>query len=241
MSDAPPKDTLRRRCWAALREAGAARFPGVEGRIPNFVGAEDAAARLADHPIWRSARHLKCNPDSPHRPVRHRALRDGKVVFMAVPRLRDPRPFLRLDPARLDPSTLWRASSASGAAELGEPVGLDALPIIDLVITGCVGATAEGARLGKGGGYSDLEFALLREHGLVDGETPVWTTLHPSQLLRDGEVPMEAHDVSLDRIVLPDRAIDCPRPFARPTGIDPEILSAEKRAAIPALARRDPP
>ncbi len=48
-----------------------------------------------------SCRRLKCNPDAPQRALRLRALREGKTVFMAVPRLTDERCFLRLDPARL--------------------------------------------------------------------------------------------------------------------------------------------
>ena len=29
------------------------RFPGAEGRIPNFAGAKLAAQRLAGHRLWR--------------------------------------------------------------------------------------------------------------------------------------------------------------------------------------------
>ena len=34
------KRSLRRERWIGLSAAGAARFPGTFGRIPNFVGAE---------------------------------------------------------------------------------------------------------------------------------------------------------------------------------------------------------
>jgi 5-formyltetrahydrofolate cyclo-ligase len=39
-------------------------------------------------PEWPAARVVKANPDAPQLPVRRRALADGKVVYMAVPRLR---------------------------------------------------------------------------------------------------------------------------------------------------------
>ena len=42
----PAKAALRDELWAGMRSARAARFPGAEGRIPNFVGAEAAAERL---------------------------------------------------------------------------------------------------------------------------------------------------------------------------------------------------
>src|SRR5262245_2094152 len=95
-----------------------ARFPfPIADRIPNFVGAEAAAARAATLPEWQRAGRLKCNPDAPQRPVRLRALREGKTVFMAVPRLRAARCFIRLDPGRLR-GRLVEASTIGGATEL---------------------------------------------------------------------------------------------------------------------------
>ncbi len=230
------KSGLRKACWQAIRDAGAARFPGVEGRIPNFVGAEAAAERLAATEAWQRATVLKCNPDSPQRAVRRRALEEGKLVFMAVPRLRSADPFLALDPAQLDPGTLWNASSIKGADAMGIPTSLEEMPPIDLIVTGCVGVTRQGARLGKGGGYSDLEYALLREQGKIGPHTPVATTVHPSQVLRAHAIPMRPHDVSLDLVVTPERAIHCKRAYDRPAGILWDVLEPEKRAAIPVLA-----
>jgi 5-formyltetrahydrofolate cyclo-ligase len=42
-----------------------------------------------------------------------------------------------------------------------------------------VAVNRQGARVGKGGGFSDLEFALLVEAGLVGTDTVVATTVHP--------------------------------------------------------------
>ena len=230
------KSELRKACWQAIRDAGAARFPGVEGRIPNFVGAEAAAERLAATDAWQRAKVLKCNPDSPQRAVRRRALDEGKLVFMAVPRLRSADPFLALDPTQIDAGALWTASSIKGADAMGIPTSLDDMPRIDLIVTGCVGVTRQGARLGKGGGYSDLEYALLREHGKVDADTPVATTVHASQVLRAHAIPMRPHDVSLDFVVTPERTIRCKRAYDRPTGVLWDVLEPEKQAAIPVLA-----
>ena len=72
--------------WARLEAERASLFPGARGRIPNFRGAAAAADLLAGAAEWKAARVLKCNPDSPQRPVRLRALEEGKVVYMAVPR-----------------------------------------------------------------------------------------------------------------------------------------------------------
>jgi len=236
----PSKSELRKACWQAIRDAGAARFPGVEGRIPNFVGAEAAAERLAASEVWQNATVLKCNPDSPQRPVRHRALKEGKVVFMAVPRLQSEAPFIALDPSQLDPGALWEASSIKGADVLGIPTHLEDMPPIDLIVTGCVGVTRQGARLGKGGGYSDLEYALLHEHGKVHAETVVTTTVHGCQVLPARVVPMLPHDVSLDMLFTPERTIRCKRDYVRPQGILWDALDPEKQAAIPVLASGPP-
>lgn len=231
------KSELRTACWQAIREAGAARFPGVEGRIPNFVGAESAADLLTTTEAWSQASVIKCNPDSPQRPVRHRALKEGKLVFMAVPRLRNECPFIALDPSQIDASALWAASSAKGADAIGVPTRLDEMPPIELIVTGCVGVTRQGARLGKGGGYSDLEYALLREHGKVHARTPVATTVHGCQVLPARTIPMLSHDVSLDLVVTPARAIRCKRNYERPSGVLWDRLDPEKRDAIPVLKR----
>src|SRR5919109_3664689 len=95
------KAELRQEIWAALKAARATRFPSPDGRIPNFVGAEAAAQRLAETTEWQHARTVKSNPDAPQLPVRVRALGDGKLLYMAVPRLAEGDPFFVLDPAHL--------------------------------------------------------------------------------------------------------------------------------------------
>jgi 5-formyltetrahydrofolate cyclo-ligase len=78
------KQAVREQAWEALKESGDERFPGAWGRIPNFAGAEQAAARLASLPEWKEAAVVKANPDSPQLPVRARALAVGKLLHMAV-------------------------------------------------------------------------------------------------------------------------------------------------------------
>src|SRR3954451_19410657 len=108
------KEEIRGEVWGLLRAEKAARFPGAEGRIPNFVGAEACAKRLAALPGWNRAKVVKVNPDSPQRAVRQKALEEGKIVYMAVPRLAETKPFIELDPKRLKVSP-YAASSIKGA------------------------------------------------------------------------------------------------------------------------------
>jgi 5-formyltetrahydrofolate cyclo-ligase len=229
------KPAIRERVWSLLTARGVARFPGARGRIPNFIGAEAAARRLAESPAWRAARVVKCNPDAPQLPVRVLALRQGKRLFMAVPRLRQERCFLELDPRRLA-GRERAAASIRGAARFGHPTLPKDMPKIDLIVAGSVAVNRGGARLGKGGGFSDLEFALLTELGLVGRWTTVATTVHPLQVVV-ASITMLAHDIPLDLIVTPEDTIACPRRHKRPTGILWSALPEEKIAEIPVLAR----
>lgn len=230
------KQEIRERVWTLLEERGVGRFPKpLRDRIPNFEGAEQAAARVVELPEWKSANRLKCNPDAPQRPLRLRALEDGKLVFMAVPRLRTERGFLRLDPRSLQ-GRLSQATTIRGAFALGEPVAAEELGRIDLVVVGSVGVNRHGARVGKGGGYSDLEFAIARELSCVDEETPVLTTVHELQVLA-GHIPMTDHDVPLDFIVTPQEVLRTRRRFQKPKGLLWNELTGRQIDAMPVLRK----
>ena len=232
------KPQLRERVWDGLEASGEARFPfPPHGRIPNFAGAEEAAERLASTEAWAAADTIKSNPDSPQRPVRRRALEAGKVVYMAVPRLTDEDCFLRLDPAEID--DVDHASTIGGSSELGVQVGPEEMEPIDLIVSGSVAVTEDGARVGKGEGYSDLEFAILRAFGLVDDDTATATTVHEMQVV-DEDVPTTAHDVPMEQIHTPERSIRTGAAAEKPAGIDWAELSDERLEEIPILSRLEP-
>jgi 5-formyltetrahydrofolate cyclo-ligase len=230
------KAALRDEVWTALMEARVARFPGARNRISNFTGAEAAAQRLRETDVWRAAEAVKANPDSAQLPVRQRALEDGKTVYMAVPRLAEPEPFFLLDPEHLaDPPR--KAASIAGATRSARRVAVPELSPVDLVVSGCVAVGEDGARLGKGGGFADLEFALATAAGLIGPDTVVVTTVHELQVRPAGVVPTAEHDAPVDLVVTPERVIDCrarrgPRPAG---GIHWSELTAAKIAAIPLL------
>lgn len=234
------KAALREEVWSALTDARVARFPGARNRISNFVGAEAAAERLRATQAWADAATLKANPDSAQLPVRQRALEDGRTVYMAVPRLAEPDPFFLLDPDHLaDPPR--KAASIAGATRSARRVAVADLEPVDMVVTGCVAVGADGARLGKGGGFADLEFALASAAGLIGPATLVVTTVHELQVRDAGVIPTGAHDAPVDLIVTPERVIDCRGRLPRPAdGIRWAELTVEKIAAIPLLAALRP-
>ncbi len=219
-----------------MEREGVSRFPGAEGRIPNFAGAKLAAERLAANRAWKRANVIKANPDSPQTHVRRLALEQGKTVVMAVPRLRDQHPFRVLDPRRLSGAAKKEAATIKGAMRHGKVVALEEIPEVDLVLCGSVAVNLSGARVGKGGGFSDLEFGLLIEEGKIDAHSVVTTTVHPIQILRE-HLPMTSHDLPVDTIATPRAVIDVERAFDRPRGVLWDHLQPPQIREIPILER----
>jgi 5-formyltetrahydrofolate cyclo-ligase len=144
-------------------------------------------------------------------------------------------PFYVLDPGILTVPPP-EAASREGAARAAPKIGVDQMRPVDMVVCGSVAVNRDGARLGKGAGYSDIEVALLQEAGLIGPHTVIVTTVHPLQVIRDA-IPETEHDFSVDLIVTTSDVIECGPP-RRPHGLYWEHLTAEKIAAIPVLASR---
>ncbi|MFQ5667273.1 MAG: 5-formyltetrahydrofolate cyclo-ligase [Candidatus Binatia bacterium] len=233
------KDEIRQKVRARLEAAGAVRFPGIDGRIPNFVGAERAAQLLRQLPMWKRAKVVRINSDAPQLVIRRAALQERKVVYVALPQLRSERCFIELDPDKLG-AKVMRVGSLRGATQFGRLVAPHEMRSVDLIICGSVAVTRQGARVGAGGGYCDLEYALLRTEGKIREYTPILTTVHPLQIIGD-RVPMRGHDVPVDFVVTPVQVIAAPSLHPRPRGVIWEILHEDKLLSIPLLrkGRRD--
>ena len=176
----PAKQAVRERVWSQLERAGVVE-PRVSGYIPAFEGADQAAERLADLPVWQQAQILEVVPDRAQLPVRIRALQDGKLVYMAVPKLAAAEPFYLLDPQNL-PVPASEAADRTVAARIALGVSIGQMRVIDLIVCGSVAVNERGVRLGKGAGYSDIEMALLAEAGLLSERTIIATTVHELQV-----------------------------------------------------------
>jgi 5-formyltetrahydrofolate cyclo-ligase len=153
---------------------------------------------------------------------------------MAVPRLRDEECFLRLDPDEID--DIDHATTIGGSSELGEQVGPEGMEPIELIVSGSVAMTEDGERVGKGEGYSDLEFAILREFGLVDDNTTTVTTVHEIQVV-DEAVPTTPQDVPIDWLFTPERSVRTEAADDKPVGIEWGLLDEQRRDEIPILRR----
>jgi 5-formyltetrahydrofolate cyclo-ligase len=231
-SNAELKQSIREGVWRKLDALGISTFPRpVRGRIPNVKDADAAAERLSQTEDWHAARVVKVNPDAPQRGVRFRALREGKTLLMPTPRLREG--FWLLDPQHIPAQRLFAASSIKGATQLGRQLSLDELPHIDLLVFGSVAVTPEGDRVGKGEGYAELEFAVLRTLGRVPADVLIATTVHDDQVVE--AIPREPFDVALDLICTPTRTIRVSKRGRRPDGVLWDRLPEDRRHEMPIL------
>jgi 5-formyltetrahydrofolate cyclo-ligase len=224
------KQIIRERVWRELEAKGVVTFPRpARGRIPNFVGSREAAMRLRSLPAYKSTKTIFVNPDAAQLAVRELALRNGKRLIMATPKLQ--KGFIMLDPSEIKDAR--EAVSIQGAFRQGRKTSIREVKI-DLVVEGSVAVDRRGGRLGKGGGWGDLELAILRQVGAITETTPIVTTIHPIQIV--DEVPMSEHDAPVDLIVTPDRIIETTHAYPKPQGIVWELLSSDAFKQVPILA-----
>ncbi len=232
------KWAIREEVWTALETARVVKGKSVHDKIPHFIGCDDAALHVAELPEWQAARAVKSNPDQAQRPLRQLALEQGKLLYMAVPRLKDERVFIELDPARPEVEPR-KASTISGAFKVGRPVYVAEMQPVDVVVSGSVAVNRQGVRIGKGGGFADLEYGLAAAAGILKPDTPVISTVHPMQVLAE-DLPWTQHDVPLDIVVTADEIIRCDRnagDLPRPHGIYWEDLDERKIRSIPLLVK----
>lgn len=84
------KQSVREHIWEKMMSEKVGRFPfPLKGRIPNFKGAEKAAALVFELDVYKTAHVVKVNPDSPQLPIRAKVLKDGKTLLVPTPRLKD--------------------------------------------------------------------------------------------------------------------------------------------------------
>lgn len=102
---------------------------------------------------------------------------------------------------------LWEAGRAlvtlgrPPAQPDGEAKGAESLKEADLIVIPALAASANGTRLGQGGGWYDR--ALMHRSPGV----PVVAVIFDDEVLEPGIIPAEPHDVPVDAIVTPTRTI----------------------------------
>ena len=102
---------------------------------------------------------------------------------------------------------LWEAGRAlmtlgrPPAQPDGEARGAESLKEADLIVIPALAASADGTRLGQGGGWYDR--ALMHR----SPDTPVVAAIFDDEVMEARIIPAEPHDVPVDAIVTPTRTI----------------------------------
>ena len=216
MDPSRSKKQVRAEVWKRMQELGVTH---PFNKIPPFPGQEAAASLLRTLDVYKNAERIFVPPDSAQYHVRLNALKDGKTVIMATPALADG--FYELDPSVLD-ENVWRSAVRSKeVVKYGRRLktSFEDIGRIDLMVTGAVAVSrSDGSRIGKGTGFFDLEYAILKEIGSVGETTPIVAVVHDLQVF--DELPHDKNDVAVNLIVTPTQVIEIKEPRRRPTGID---------------------
>jgi 5-formyltetrahydrofolate cyclo-ligase len=170
------------------------------GRIPDFHGSINASNLLRNSIEWKDSNTIFASPDTAQHTVRKNAFYDGKDLIMASPKLLNG--YILLESS----STIGNeeeASTIEGAFKHGRKI--TSIPNIDMVVEGSVAVDIHGGRLGKGGGYGDMEISYLKNNKKIDSDTPIVTTVHEIQIIE--RVPLESHDEKINMIVTTERIL----------------------------------
>ncbi|MCL7745641.1 5-formyltetrahydrofolate cyclo-ligase [Halalkalibacter alkaliphilus] len=225
------KQEIRELKWEYLTGNKLGRFPfPLQNRIPNFKGAEKAANFVITMPEYEKAKVIKVNPDAPQLPNRAQILKDGKVLLVPTPRLKAG--FIMIKPEWVPAGEERKAASLSHMKSYGREIVLTEVPKIDLFFVGSVALHKDGRRIGKGEGYADREYAIMRELGNPD--VPVIGTVHSAQLT-DIDIPRDPFDLTVDRIATESELIKTNSPYRKPAGIQWELVTESEFEEMPVL------
>ncbi|XP_069105574.1 methenyltetrahydrofolate synthase domain-containing protein-like isoform X2 [Argopecten irradians] len=232
------KQSIRKVVWDYLEQNNMVNFPRpVYNRIPNFKGAANAAEKVPTMSEFKSARVVKVNPDKPQENVRFLTLEANKTLLVPTPRLRTGLFNRIVVPEGANKDMLRICSTTQGVREHSEPIGLDDKIKVDLIIIGSVAVSKEGFRIGKGEGFGDLEYAMMKSMGAIDDSTIVISTVHDCQVLDIPESLMTPHDVQVNYIVTPMEIIKCDCKRAQPKGIIWSYITPKKMRQVAILKR----
>ena len=190
------KDEIRKKIWHLLEDENIADFPRpCYGRIPNFKGSRNVSERIKELSEFENARAVFCAPDMVLKRIREIVLEEGKVLVVALPHIKD---IVEINERR----EISEATKIRGFVKYGKPLSMQ----IDLFVQGSVAVDRNGNRLGKGKGYGDREYMILKQKGLLQDSVKTVTIVHRLQIVDDISKLMGKWDVRINYI-LTDRGV----------------------------------
>ncbi len=188
------KEEVRQYIWRKIEPL--CDFPSPYGRIPNFRDSWRACEKIRELEEYGRSECVFSAPDSVLLRLREIVLEDGKTLLAALPKLKG---FVVLR-EKVRP-TLERLRLGK-PADLGELKGR-----VCIFAQGCVAVDLQGNRIGKGSGFGDREFQILRNEGVLADNALFVVVAHDIQVFSDLSYLSEEHDAKADVILTPTRII----------------------------------
>lgn len=188
------KEEVRQYVWRKIGPL--CGFPSPYGRIPNFRDSWRTCEKIRELEEYGRSECVFSAPDSVLLRLREIVLEDGKTLLAALPKLRG---FVILR-EKVRP-TLERL-------RLGKPAELRELKgRVGVFAQGCVAVDVQGNRIGKGSGFGDREFQILKNEGVLADNALFVVVAHDIQVFSDLSYLAEEHDAKADVILTPTKII----------------------------------
>lgn len=171
-------------------------FPRPYGRIPNFRGAKKACEKIRELEEYRNTDLVFSAPDSVLLRLREIVLEDGKTLLAVLPRMEG---FVVLKEKVKPTIEKLKLGKVANFNELKRKVGIFS--------QGCVAVDLHGNRIGKGTGFGDKEFEILKKEEVLADKALFVVVAHDLQVFSDLSYLSEAHDVKADVILTPTKII----------------------------------
>nr|XP_023028996.1 methenyltetrahydrofolate synthase domain-containing protein [Leptinotarsa decemlineata] len=210
------KASIRKRVWNHFSENKLGVFPPHYGRIPNFADADQAAARILELDVFRSAKSIAVTPEKVVELVRIKTLSHEKDLYVPCPGF-DYGMTKKIE--LVFEQDIKSIVSRRGMECFGRRVDFKEKIHIDLIVMGSVAVSEDGLRIGEGQGFVDLEYAMLKDLEAVDDKTKIVTIVHDSQVFDMPHGIFKKYDVPVDYILTPTRTIKVERGLPKPEGI----------------------
>ncbi|MDK2795488.1 MAG: 5-formyltetrahydrofolate cyclo-ligase [Archaeoglobaceae archaeon] len=188
------KEEVRQYVWRKI--APLCDFPSPYGRIPNFREAKKACERIRELEEYKKAECVFSAPDSVLLRLREIALEDGKTLLAVLPRIKG---FVVLREKVKPTIERLKLGKPADFSEIRGKVGIFA--------QGCVAVDIHGNRIGKGSGFGDREFQILKNEGVLAENAIFVVIAHDLQVFNDLSYLAEEHDAKADVILTPTRII----------------------------------
>ncbi|MEM4566241.1 MAG: 5-formyltetrahydrofolate cyclo-ligase [Archaeoglobaceae archaeon] len=188
------KEEVREFVWKKM--APFCSFPPPYGRIPNFRTAKKACEKIRELEEYQRAECIFSAPDSVLLRLREIVLEDGKTLLAVLPRMTG---FVVLKEKVKPTIEALKHAKRADLAKLKGKVGVFA--------QGCVAVDLNGNRIGKGSGFGDREYEILKKSGVLAENAIFVVVAHEIQVFSDLSYLMQEHDAKADVILTPEKII----------------------------------